>query len=239
MDIKNKTVLVTGTNRGIGEAIVSALLNRDVAKIYSTARDISKLKDLGDSRVIPVELDITKEEDIKRVSAEINDLDILINNAGVATHGSLLQLNRQQLINDLDVNYFGTLNMAKAFAPVLEKNGGGAIVNNISIAAFANFPALGGYCASKAAAYSLTQGIRIELAPKSITVHGIYPGPIDTDMAKDFPMEKTSPQDCANGILDGLEKDEINIFPDAIAKQLHEIWQKDYLELESAINDMG
>jgi len=122
------------------------------------------------------------------------------------------------------VNYFGTLSMIRAFAPVLEKNGGGTIVNVLSVASLANFPILGSYSASKAALYSLTQGVRAELDQQGTHVLGVYPGPIDTDMAKDVPMDKSSPEETANGTLQAIEEGQEDVFIDVFAIQ----FQKDF-----------
>lgn len=238
MDLKNKTVLVTGANRGIGKELVIALLQKDVAKIYATARKIESLPDFSDSRVVPLELDITNEQQIKACAAGAQDVDILFNNAGVASFGSILQAPTEEIKKDMDTNFYGTLNMVREFVPSLEKRPSTAIVNVVTIGAFVNFPAIGGYCASKSALFSMSQGIRIELKPRGIQVHTVNPGPIDTDMAKEFDTEKTSPQITAQNILKGLENDEADIFPDPGGQELFQIWNKDYRDLENAISQM-
>jgi short-subunit dehydrogenase len=128
--------------------------------------------------------------------------------------------------------------MVRSFVPVLETKRDPAIVNLVTIAAFANFPIVGGYSASKSALFSLSQGIRIELARKGISVHTVNPGPIDTEMAKEFPTDKTSPEVTANNILTGLENDEADIFPDDFGKNLFEVWRKDYRDLEQMVSEM-
>jgi len=151
--------------------------------------------------------------------------DLLINNAGIANYTGLIAAkNLGPVRQEMDVNYFGTLSMIRAFAPVLEKNGGGTIVNVLSVASLANFPILGSYSASKAALYSLTQGVRAELDQQGTHVLGVYPGPIDTDMAKDVPMDKSSPEETANGTLQAIEEGQEDVFIDVFAIQ----FQKDF-----------
>ncbi len=238
MNLNNKTVLVTGANRGIGYALVKALLGRGVNKIYAASRTTSKLPDFGDDRIVPVQLDINDAAQIENAAKVAGDIDLLINNAGVAAFTSLLTGPRELLERDMQTNYFGTLDMVRAFVPVLEEKHGAAIVNIVTIAAFANFPMLGGYSASKAALYSLSQGIRIELASKGISVHTVNPGPIDTDLARDFPADKASPEDTAENILNGIESNEPDIFPDAFGRQLFDVWHNDYRDLEKIVLQM-
>jgi len=238
MKLNDKTALVTGANRGIGYALVNALLGRGVKKIYAASRNKSKLPDFGDDRVVPVQLDINDAAQIDKVAEVAGDIDLLINNAGVAAFTSLLTGPRELLERDMQTNYYGTLDMVRAFVPVLEDKHSAAIVNIVTIAAFTNFPMLGGYSASKAALYSLSQGIRIELASKGITVHTVNPGPIDTDLARDFPADKASPEETAENILNGIESNEPDIFPDAFGRQLFDVWRNDYQDLEKIVLDM-
>lgn len=238
MKINGKTALVTGANRGIGLAIVNALLNSGVKKVYAAARDISKLPDFDDVRVEPLRLDITDAEQIDQAVKSASDVDLLINNAGVAAFTSLLSGPRDALSRDMQTNYFGTLDMIRSFVPILENRKGGAIVNVASIAAFVNFPILGGYSASKAALFSMSQGIRIELANKGIAVHTVNPGPIDTEMAKEFPADKASPQETAERIIQGIEDDVADIFPDDGGRQMFDVWNNDYRDLEAMVNEM-
>jgi len=232
MKIKGSTALVTGANRGIGQAYVHALLKRGVKKVYAAMRDVESFKkayafNLDDyENVIPlIPLDITNEKQIADAALKADDVDLLINNAGVAHFTGLLDAkNLDSARHEMEVNYFGTLAKIRAFAPILKTNGGGAIVNLHSIASLANFPVLGSYSASKAALYSLTQGVRAELTQQGTHVLGVYPGPIDTDMAKDFPMEKSSPEETALGTLDAIEAGQEDIFIDVFAQQ----FQKDF-----------
>lgn len=239
MNLTDKTVLVTGANRGIGEAIVRELLTSGVKKVYAAARNPARLPDFADERVVPVTLEITDEAQVRDAAAIAADTDLLINNAGTAAFASLLDAPLATLKADVDVNYYGTLNVIRAFVRVLEGKAEAAIVNVVTIGAFVNFPALGGYSASKAALFSASQGIRMELAPRGIAVHTVNPGPIDTDMAKDLPMDKTSPEETARNIVAGLRDGQAEIFPDVVSQQMFEVWKKDYRELEAMVASMG
>ncbi|MFW0776450.1 MAG: SDR family oxidoreductase [Rickettsiales bacterium] len=234
MQVKDKIVLVTGSNRGIGKALVAELLSRGVQKVYAAARNTNSLPDFGDDRVVPLQLDVTNKAHIKAATESASDIDMLINNAGVLYMANSLEGDVAQIENDMRVNYFGTLDMMRAFAPVLEKKGKAAIANVASIASFITFPDLDGYCASKAALYAITQSARITLAPKGIDVHSINPGPIDTDMAKDLHMDKTSTEVTAKNILDGIEANEPDIFPDDASKGMFSEWKNDYRAMEKA-----
>jgi len=238
MELKDKTVLVTGANRGIGKAIVSELLNNGVKKVYAGARKVSSLPQWNDDRVVALELDITNETQVEAATQTAGDVDILINNAGVATFASFFSATLDQFKYDMDTNYYGTLNMMRSFVPVLEKSDKGSIVNVVTIGAFVNFPNIAGYCASKAALFSLSQGARIELAGKGIAVHTVNPGPIDTEMTKDIEMEKTSPEVTAQNMISGLKADTADIFPDPGGQGLFEVWKKDYRELEQMVGQM-
>ncbi len=238
MKLDQKTVLITGSNRGIGAAIVTALLGRDVKKIYAAARNPDKLPNFDDERVVPLKLDITDPDQVRRAAESAVDVDLLINNAGVAAFTSLLDGPLELLQRDMGTNYFGTLDMVRSFVPVLESKRNAAIVNVVTIAAFVNFPMVGGYSASKSALFSLSQGIRIELATRGIAVHTVNPGPIDTELAAEFPAEKASPESTAENILAALENGEIDIFPDVGSQEMITVWKKDYRELEQMVNQM-
>ena len=232
MKIANSTALVTGANRGIGKAYVSTLLKQGAKKVYACMRDVEAFKkSYADNletyrdviELIP--LDITNGDQIANAVAKAGDVDLLINNAGIANYTGLISEDTlDSARQEMEVNYFGTLAMVRAFAPVLKKNGGGAIVILNSVASLANFPALGSYSASKAALFSLTQGVRAELTAQGTQVVGVYPGPIDTDMAKDFPGDKATPEETAEGTLTAIEVGEEEAFIDVFAKQ----FQTDY-----------
>src|SRR5271167_1904552 len=196
MKLENQVIIVSGTNRGIGKAIVDALLKRKVKKVYAAARKIDQLA-WKDARVIPIELDITSSQQIKQAAAKAQDVNVLINNAGALSPGTVLTAKESDLMRDMQVNYFGTLNMIRAFEPVIEKNGPGAIANISSVVGLASMSQAAGYSASKAAIFSASQALRAELKAKNISVHTIFPGPIDTDMARDFNFDKTSAETAA------------------------------------------
>lgn len=238
MNFDDKVVLVTGANRGIGKEIVTALLNKGVKKVYATARNTTRLPDFADDRIVPLTLDITNQQQIKEVAKAAGHIDILFNNAGIAAFTSLLDGPLDLLEADMNTNYYGTLNMIREFVPILEKKESSSIVNMVTIGAFVNFPILGGYCASKSALFSLSQGIRIELAPKNISVHTVNPGPIDTEMAEKFEADKTSPKVTAENIIQALEAGEADIFPDPNGKGMFDLWSNNYRDLEKAVYDM-
>lgn len=215
---QNAVLLITGANRGIGKALVEVALERGAKKIYACARKPETLKELtdkGKGRVVALALDITSQEQIQNAAKQAPDVTLLINNAGVAAYvGFTVNHKAQGARDEMEVNYFGAINMSAAFVPVIKKNGGGTIVNIVSVAAFQSFEGFGTYCASKAAEHSFTVGLRQELAGQGIAVVGVYPGPIDTDMAHGVEMEKETPRQAALNIYKGLDDGEEEIFPD-------------------------
>ncbi|MDE2336743.1 MAG: SDR family oxidoreductase [Alphaproteobacteria bacterium] len=232
MILENKNILVTGANRGIGAAVVKELLKHKTGKIYAAARKTAGLPKFGDSRVVPLELDITNAKQVAAATQTANDLHVLVNNAGTAHHGGLLEASIEDIKADMDTNYYGTLSMVRAFVPVLEKNGHGLIANVGSVVGLAAISMIGGYSASKFALSALTQSLRAELASKGIRVSGIYPGPIDTGMAKNFAMEKASPESTAELIVKGLIAGDEYIFPDRMSQDWGRLWMKDPVALE-------
>ncbi|MCZ6513284.1 MAG: SDR family oxidoreductase [Nitrospinae bacterium] len=245
MKIKNSVVLVTGSNRGIGKSYVTALLNHGAKKVYAGIRDVGAFDKLASEwpeehrgKVEPVALDITNEKQIQSAAAKAGDIDLLINNAGIANFTGLISAgNLDSARQEMEVNYFGTLMMSRAFAPVLKKNGGGALVNVLTVASLGNFPVLGSYSASKAALHSLTQGIRAELAAQGTRVFGVFPGPIETDMAKDFDMEKSSPDMIAEGTLKAMVQGVEDIFIDPMAVQFRKDYFSDPKALEKQLSE--
>jgi NAD(P)-dependent dehydrogenase (short-subunit alcohol dehydrogenase family) len=231
--VNTGTALVTGANRGIGRAIVAALLARDVRKVYATARDTGTLADLAaDPRVVTLRLDITDPGQIAAAVAAAGDVTLLVNNGGSLEFADLLAGDLTAIDADLRTNYFGTLAVTRAFVPVLRGNGGGAIVNMLSLVALGAVRGMGGYSVSKAAAASMTQAVRAQVADLGITVHGVFPGAVDTDMIRAFPIPKADPVEVADAIIDGVEAGEEDIFPDPMARDGHRAWRDDPKTLE-------
>jgi len=227
--------LVTGANRGLGQALVAALLAAGATKVYAAARDESRVAG-GDARVQPLRLDVTDPEQIALAARRAADVTLLINNAGRLSSFNVLSSNAAELQADFGVQVHGTLNVIKAFVPVLARSPrGAAIVNVLSLSSLASVPSMGGYSASKAAAYSITQALRPELAKKSIRVIAALPGPIDTDMVKDLNLPKTSPADAAQQIVTGILRGEEEIFPDEMAQQMGALWRRDPKAYERAL----
>jgi NAD(P)-dependent dehydrogenase (short-subunit alcohol dehydrogenase family) len=219
MTIANKTVLVTGANRGIGQALVEEVLRRGAKRVYAgTRRPFSHL----DRRVTPLTLDVTNAEQIQAAVESIESLDILINNAGLALFADLSD--RASLERHLAVNLFGTYGVTQAFLPLLTRSRG-AIINVLSVAALAALPIIPAYSISKAAAFSLSQSLRALLAGQGVSVHAVLPGPVDTDMSRGFDVPKASPESVARAIFDGVEKGEEDIFPDPMSASLAESWR--------------
>lgn len=235
MKIEGSIALVTGANRGIGKALVAALLEAGAAKVYAAARDAGKVA-AGDRRVVPVTLDTTRPEQIVAAAKVAADVTLLINNAGRQTSANVLTMTPAEFDADFRTNVRGTLEVVKAFLPVLERAAAGAtIVNVLSLTSLAPFPPQGGYSATKAAAYSMTQALRPELKAKRIDVLAVLPGPIDTDMTKDLQLPKASAADTATRIVAGIERGDEEIFPDVMSEQLGALWQKSPKEAEKAM----
>jgi NAD(P)-dependent dehydrogenase (short-subunit alcohol dehydrogenase family) len=219
MNIKDKVVLVTGANRGIGQALVEEALRRGAKRVYAgTRHPFSHL----DGRVRPLMLDVTSVSQIERAVDEVDTLDVLINNAGVAIYDDLSNLD--VIEQHLAVNFMGMIKVTHAFLPLLRRSKG-AIVNNLSLAALAALPVIPAYSISKAAAFNMTQSLRALLAGQGVTVHAVVLGPIDTDMNRGFEIPKASPASAAVGIFDGLEKGEDDIFPDPASLSIAEGWR--------------
>jgi NAD(P)-dependent dehydrogenase (short-subunit alcohol dehydrogenase family) len=213
------TILITGANRGIGAALVEAALLRGAARVYAATRTPLSHPD---PRVVPLRFDLTEPEQIAAAAQAVTQLDVLINNAGVAFNDDLSE--RELLERHLEVNLLGTHAVTQAFLPVLERSRG-AIVNVLSLAAVANLPMIPAYSVSKAAALSLTQGQRALLASRGISVHAVLTGPTDTDMSRELTVPKASPESVARAILEGVERGEEEIFPDPASAPLAEPWR--------------
>jgi NAD(P)-dependent dehydrogenase (short-subunit alcohol dehydrogenase family) len=216
--IEGAVALVTGASRGIGRALTEALLTRGVRKVYATARDPEALRALRDERLVSLRLDVTNADQIRTAGEAASDVGIVFNNAGVAlATGIAGSTVLDQARREMEVNFFGPLQLLHRLAPVLARNGGGAVVNIGSAAGLTNVPFLPTYSASKAALHSLTQAARILLGAQGTLVFGVYAGPVDTDMVRELPLPKTSPRDVAFAILDGMEAGQEDIFPDPFA----------------------
>ena len=219
MNIADKTVLITGANRGIGRALLDEALRRNAKRVYAATRSPIQHPD---SRVIPLTLDVTNASQIQRAADEVDTLDVLINNAGVAIYDDLSNLD--VIEQHLAVNFLGVLKVTIAFLPLLRRSKG-AIVNNVSLAGVAALPMIPAYSISKAAALNMTQSLRALLTGQSVTVHAAIIGPTDTDMTRGFDIPKASPESTARGIFDGLENGEEDIFPDPAAQSIAEGWR--------------
>jgi NAD(P)-dependent dehydrogenase (short-subunit alcohol dehydrogenase family) len=219
MNIAQKSVLITGANRGIGRALVAEALRRGAKRVYAGTRGAL---DIADERVTPLGLDVTSPEQIEQAVRQVGSLDVLINNAGIAIYDDLSQ--PEVIEQHLAVNLFGPLNVTRAFLPLLKRSKG-AIVNNVSTVALAALPVVSGYSISKAAAFSMTQSLRALLAGQGVTVHAILTGPVDTDMNRGFDIPKASTAFAAAAIFDGLEKGEEEIFPDPMSQSIADGWR--------------
>jgi NAD(P)-dependent dehydrogenase (short-subunit alcohol dehydrogenase family) len=216
--IAGKSVLVTGANRGLGQALVHEALERGARRVYAASRQPPAY---ADTRVTPVILDVTDPAQIQRAVEQVDWLDILINNAGVSVADDLSD--HSAFERHLAVNLYGTLDVTQAFLPSLTRSHG-VVVNVVSVGALAAVPVLPAYSVSKAASMSLTQSLRALLARQGVSVQAVLPGPIDTDMVRDLPIPKTPPQSVACGVFDGIENGEEEIFPDPMAAMLAEGW---------------
>ena len=219
MNPENRTILITGANRGIGRALVEEALKRGVKRVYAGTRSSFQH---SDKRVTPLTLDVTNAEQIERAVGEIDTLDILINNAGIAMYDDLTK--PEVIEQHLAVNLFGPLNVTRAFLPLLKRSKG-AIVNNLSTSALAPMPIIPGYSISKAAALSMTQSLRALLSGQGVSVHASLTGPVDTDMTRSVDFPKAPPQSVAVAIFDGLEKGEEEIFPDPMSQSIADGWR--------------
>jgi NAD(P)-dependent dehydrogenase (short-subunit alcohol dehydrogenase family) len=219
MTIADKAILVTGANRGIGRALVQEALTRGATRVYAGTRQPLTHPD---PRVTPLTLDVTSPAQIQAAADQVPSLDILINNAGIWPFDDLSD--RAAIEQSLAVNFYGTWGVTQAFLPLLTRSKG-AIVNNVSLMAFAALPLTPAYSISKAAAFSLTQSLRALLAGRGVRVHAVLTGPTDTDMTRGFDIPKAAPESVARAILDGVEDGEEDIFPDPMSQTMAEGWR--------------
>jgi NAD(P)-dependent dehydrogenase (short-subunit alcohol dehydrogenase family) len=226
MKLDGTTALVTGANRGLGRAFVEALRSAGCAKIYAGARNIGGIS--SDSTITPIKLDITRAEDVAAAAARCADINVLVNNAGVARFKPALgapTMDDARL--EMETNYFGTLAMCRAFAPILRKNGGGALINMLSVVSFMNVPMQGSYSASKAAEWSLTKAMRFELRAQGTLVIGVYAGYIDTDMTIGIAGPKSNPADIAARVIEGIEDGVEDVLADERSRDVFQMLRKD------------
>jgi NAD(P)-dependent dehydrogenase (short-subunit alcohol dehydrogenase family) len=219
MNVAQKTVLITGANRVIGHALVLEALKRGAKRVYAGTR--SGL-DIADKRVVPVALDVTNDAQIEQAVRVVGNLDMLINNSGIAPYDDLSKL--EVIEQALAVNFFGMYKVSRGFLPLLKRSRG-VLVNNLSLMALAPLPLTPSYAISKAAALSMTQSLRALLAGQSVSVHGVFFGPVDTDMTRGFVIPKASPESVARGIFDGLDSGEDDIFPDPMSCSIADGWR--------------
>lgn len=239
MKIENSVALITGANRGIGKALVQAVAEAGAKKVYASARDVAGLRFASDkTEIVPVQLDICDRDQLADVVKQANDINLLFNNAGVLDFGDILEVPFDLVNRNFNTNFHGTLNVSRQFAPVIETNGGGAIVNTLTLLSLASMPGFAAYNASKAAAWSMTLSLRASLARKNIQVHGVFPGAVDTDMLKGIEIPKTSPKDVAQAIVQGVLDDQEDIFPDPMSVEVYQAWRKDHKAIEKQFAQM-
>jgi NAD(P)-dependent dehydrogenase (short-subunit alcohol dehydrogenase family) len=235
MQLRGAVALVTGANRGLGRALAQGLVRRG-ARVYGGARHPDSIVDEG---VVPQNLDVTNDRDVAAAVASCGDVTLLVNNAGFAAFTPLLEApSMDEARREMDTNYFGMLAMCRAFAPVLARNGGGAILNILSVVSWFNAPMQGSYSASKAAALSLTDGIRHELRKQGTRVIGVHAGYIDTEMAAGIPGEKSSPEAVARAALDGVEAGVDEVLADKRAHDVRAALLKDPHSMDGAMQNL-
>jgi len=219
MKLDNATVLITGANRGLGLAFAREALARGARKVYAAARDPASVTLPG---VVPIKLDVTSPADVAAVARACGDVTLLINNAGIAaTGGFLAEGSVEAAQRHLDTNFFGPLLMTRAFAPLLAANGGGAILNVLSVASWISGPLLGNYGMSKAAVWAMTNGTRIELREQGTQVLGLHVGFIDTDLTTGLDVPKLAPDVVVRTTFDALEAGASEILADDFTRQVH------------------
>jgi len=220
MNIANSVVLITGANRGIGLAFARELRARGARKVYAAARDPATVTLPG---VEALRLDVTQPEEVAAAARLASDVTLVINNAGIAQPGGFLAADSEAVARHIfETNFFGVLNMSKAFAPVLKANGGGALLNVLSVASWVNGGELAAYSASKSAAWSLTNALRHELASQKTQVLGLHMAYVDTDLTRGFDVPKSSAEDIVQRALDGLEAGADEVLADVLTQQIRQ-----------------
>jgi NAD(P)-dependent dehydrogenase (short-subunit alcohol dehydrogenase family) len=217
MQIEGAVALVTGGNRGLGEQIVKALLERGAAKVYAAARNPDSVTTPG---AVPLALDITDPDSVRAAAEQAQDVTLLINNAGISTGSGVLDGELDAFRREMDTHVFGTLAMSRAFAPALARNGGGALLNVLSALSWIAFPTSAAYCAAKSAEWSVTNSLRVQLAEQQTLVTSLHVGYMDTDMAAKVDAPKSDPAKVAHLALDGIEAGEYEVLADEISAQV-------------------
>ncbi|MFB9274538.1 SDR family oxidoreductase [Cohnella cellulosilytica] len=218
MNISEQIAFITGANRGLGRQLALELLARG-AKVYAGARNPDSVAIPG---AIPVKLDITKPEEVAEAVGAAGDVTLLINNAGTSTGASLLEDDLDQVKLEFDTHVFGTLSMVRAFAPVIANNGGGAILNILSVLSWFSLGSAGAYTAAKSAEWGLTNVLRLDLLPRNVRVAGLHVGFMDTDMTAGIDAPKSSPADIAKIAIDGIASDSLEIVADEVSRKIQQ-----------------
>ncbi|SFE09346.1 NADP-dependent 3-hydroxy acid dehydrogenase YdfG [Paenibacillus catalpae] len=216
MKVSEQVAFVTGANRGLGRYLTLELLSRG-AKVYAAARNPESIDIPG---VIPVKLDITNPQEVVEAAKAAKDVTILINNAGSSTGASLLEGDLEQIHLEFDTHFFGTLSMIHSFAPILANNGGGSILNILSVLSWYSSGTVGAYTSAKAAEWALTNDLRINLYPQNIRVAGLHVGFMETDMTSGLEVPKVNPIDVAKAAIDGIESDNFEIIADDVSRKV-------------------
>ncbi|MBB6241607.1 SDR family oxidoreductase [Rhodanobacter sp. MP1X3] len=222
MKIKGSTAFVTGANRGLGLAYAKALLAAGAIKVYASARDPSSVTLDG---VVPIKLDVTNADDIAAAAAQCSDVDLLINNAGITVRGEALlsDLGVDSLRLLMETNVYGVLAVSRAFAPVLARNGGGVLVNMLSVLSWISLPGTSIYPVTKAAAWVVTNGLRNELSRQGTLVVGVHAGLIETDMIKGIgnaTLPRSRPEDIAKAVMKGIEAGDSEVIADDTSRNV-------------------
>ncbi|MEC8580481.1 MAG: SDR family NAD(P)-dependent oxidoreductase [Pseudomonadota bacterium] len=240
MEIQDSIVLVTGANRGVGQEYVAQLIKTGAAKVYACARNPDSLGAtvaLDPGRVVPLQLDVTDSGSVEAAAQAAGDVNLLINNAGSLTFGGALEATDAGLATDMAVNNDGLRRMTQAFTPIIEANGGGAVVNMLTLLSFVSAPGFAGYNASKAAAWSMAMSLRAYLRPKGIQIINAFPAGIDTDMLAGVDAPKDSPEAVVRDVLAAVVAGHEDVYP-ASAADVFDAWRTDQKSVEAAFGEM-